>query len=334
MLTKRFQVTHDIHEEPWQVGAIVGPSGSGKSTIARKIFGEKVWTQASFPHDKPFLDGFPPEAQVSDICATLSAVGFSSPPAWLLPYSCLSNGQQFRTQLAYAMMSAELCVFDEFTSVVDRTVAKACAMCVAKYARKNGKRFVAVSCHHDILEWMEPDWVIDMTDSSFSRRSLRRPNLTLEIYEADRSVWPFFAGHHYLSADINKAARIIVAAVDGRLAGMCSDLHMMHPTVKNMRRIHRLVVLPDFQGFGIGPTIMAYMASVNFKNKKRTSITTSHPGLIRALDKSKQWRMTSAPKTMNASGKRGKVHSMAAKNVSACSFGRLTAAFEWCGGEA
>jgi len=230
-------------------------------------------------------------------------------------------------------MAEQICVFDEFTSVVDRTVAKACASCVAKQTRTKGKQFVAVSCHYDILEWLEPDWIIDMQDCSFSRRRLQRPKIEYSIYEASKNVWPIFEGHHYLSASIHPAAKIIVGLIDGRLAAMCSDLHMMHPTVHNMRRIHRLVVLPDFQGFGLGPRLMDFMAADNRSKNKRTSITTSHPGLIRSLDKSKLWRMTSAPKTMNTSGKKSKIHSMAAKSPTACSFGRMVAAFEWCGGK-
>ena len=57
-----------------------------------------------------------------------------------------------------------LVVFDEFTSVVDRNVAKVCSAAIAKGIRRGHIpcRFVAVTCHYDVAEWLEPDWVLDM----------------------------------------------------------------------------------------------------------------------------------------------------------------------------
>jgi len=52
----------------------------------------------------------------------LSAVGLNSVPSWCRPYHVLSNGEQFRARMA-AMLNSDTS-FDEFTSVVDRTIAK------------------------------------------------------------------------------------------------------------------------------------------------------------------------------------------------------------------
>jgi len=53
-------------------------------------------------------------------------------------------------------------VIDEFTSVVDRNVAKAASVALVRYIKKNNiKNVVLSTCHRDILEWLEPDWVID-----------------------------------------------------------------------------------------------------------------------------------------------------------------------------
>lgn len=325
ILEKHFDIDHDIEGKPWSVGVIVGPSGAGKTTIAKKIFGE-VSKPYDFPNDGSVVDGFPNDMSVNDICSSLSAVGFSSPPAWLLPYKCLSNGQQFRAQLARAMMADDRCVFDEFTSVVDRTVAKACASCVAKSTRKNGRQFVAVTCHYDVIEWLEPDWVIDMQDCTFSRRSLQRPRIAIEIHEASTNVWPIFAGHHYLSGDIHKAAKVYVALMDGRMTAMCSDLHFVHPSTRDIRRIHRLVTLPDFQGFGIGPRLLDFVATKNRKEGKRTCITTSHPGLVRFLDGSSKWKCTRKPDPYGC--KRG---SSSSQKNAPTAFGRMVCSFEYCG---
>lgn len=53
-------------------------------------------------------------------------------------------------------------VIDEYTSVVDRTVAKAASVALSRYVNNNDIENVVIStCHRDIVEWLEPDWVID-----------------------------------------------------------------------------------------------------------------------------------------------------------------------------
>lgn len=145
----------------WNIGLIVGPSGTGKSTIARELFGADVcagfdWTAASV------IDDMPKGASVEDIERTFYAVGFGSVPSWLKPYAVLSNGEKMRVELARALLSPSPVVcFDEFTSVVDRRVAETACIAVAKAVRRTGRRFVAVSCHRDVAEWLGPDWAFD-----------------------------------------------------------------------------------------------------------------------------------------------------------------------------
>jgi len=96
------------------------------------------------------------------------SVGFSSPPSWLKPYAVLSNGERMRADLARAILEErELIVFDEFTSVVNREVAKTGSYAISKAARRAGKRFIAVSCHKDITDWLEPDWIYDTDAQQF-----------------------------------------------------------------------------------------------------------------------------------------------------------------------
>lgn len=66
-----------------------------------------------------------------------------------------------RVDLARALLEKDFVVFDEFTSVVDRTVAKTACIAINKAVKRTKKKFVAVSCHYDILEWLCPDWVFD-----------------------------------------------------------------------------------------------------------------------------------------------------------------------------
>lgn len=98
---------------------------------------------------------------MNDITKMFYAVGFGSVPSWLKPYSVLSNGEKMRVDLARALLEKDFVVFDEFTSVVDRTVAKTACLAINKAVKRTDKQFVAISCHYDILEWLCPDWVFD-----------------------------------------------------------------------------------------------------------------------------------------------------------------------------
>jgi ABC-type ATPase with predicted acetyltransferase domain len=85
----------------------------------------------------------------------------------------LSNGEQFRAGLARLICDApDKVVVDEFTSVVDRQIAKIGASAFAKAWRKNkGKQIVLLSCHYDIIEWLQPDWVYDTRVSEVKKKS-------------------------------------------------------------------------------------------------------------------------------------------------------------------
>lgn len=157
---EHFKGSIDLPEE-WNIGLIVGSSGTGKTTIAKELFGSNMVTNFSY-QSRSVVDDMPKGCSVKDIERAFVSAGFSSPPSWLKPYEVLSNGEKMRCDIARAMLSGEdLFVFDEFTSVVDREVAKTASLSVSKAVRRAGKKFVAVACHRDIMEWLQPDWVFD-----------------------------------------------------------------------------------------------------------------------------------------------------------------------------
>src|SRR5690348_6392342 len=89
-LPQQFRFELPELSEPWQIGLIVGPSASGKSTLARRVFGSAVYDPGDWPSDRAVIDSFDPDLPIKQITRTLTAVGFSSPPAWLRPYAQLS----------------------------------------------------------------------------------------------------------------------------------------------------------------------------------------------------------------------------------------------------
>lgn len=290
-------------EGEWNVGLIVGPSGSGKSTIATELFGDKLIDGWPWPKDKAVLDGFPPGLTVPEITGLLSSVGFSSPPAWLKPFDVLSNGEKFRVNLARTLAETrELAVVDEFTSVVDRQVAQIGSSALAKAIRATNRRFVAVACHYDIVEWLQPDWVIDLAKIdaenrvALERRLLRRrPGIQLSIRRVGGDVWPAFRQHHYLSGKLHRAAKCFLAEVDGRPAAFTAVLWYAHPATGGWWREHRTVCLPDYQGVGIGNALSEAVASLFVATGKEFRSTTSHPSMIRHRLRSRRWDCTKHP---------------------------------------
>ncbi|GAA4464268.1 hypothetical protein GCM10023189_43310 [Nibrella saemangeumensis] len=159
----------------WKIGLIVGASGTGKSTIARELFPDAYVTGFNYTSES-LLDDMPAHCSVQEITSMLNSVGFSSPPGWLKPYHVLSNGEKMRVDLANALLSEQkLVVFDEFTSVVDRTVAQAGSFAVQKAIRKSDKQFIAVTCHYDVADYLRPDWIFDTNTMRF-----RVPEVTPE----------------------------------------------------------------------------------------------------------------------------------------------------------
>lgn len=179
-----------ILPEKWNVGAIVGGSGTGKSTIAREVFGKDL--VSGFSYSAASVVDDMPDVGMDKIERAFYAVGFGSVPCWLKPYSALSNGEKMRVDLARAMLESDFFVFDEFTSVVDRQVAETASIAIQKAVRKEQKKFVAVSCHFDILPWLQPDWVLntDTMQSFFGTAHDRKKSSACEnaVTESGQSL--------------------------------------------------------------------------------------------------------------------------------------------------
>jgi len=321
---EHFQGNIDI-DENWQIGLIVGKSGTGKSTIAKQLFKDAYITNFEY-FAETILDDMPKECSLEQITNAFNSVGFSSPPSWLKSYSVLSNGQKMRVDLARAILDEKkFFVFDEFTSVVDRNVAKIGSFAMQKAIRKTNKKFIAVTCHYDVQDWLLPDWVFNtdtMTFQSFEGQKKNRPEIKFEIYQTyDKTIWKMFAKHHYLSHSHNNAANVFIALINDEIAGFLSVLHFPHSISKNIKKVHRLVILPDYQGAGFGIKFLEEIGEFYKKQNNRFNIVTSSPSLIYSLKKLKKWHCTRYGRTKEVGKTSTQLRNSTSKN-------RITASFE------
>lgn len=288
----------DIESAPWQIGVIVGPSGSGKTSLGRALWGGGAVYAPAWPGDRPIIDAIAPEGRFDDATAALSAVGLGSVPTWLRPYQVLSNGEQFRANLARLVAEGpERAVLDEFSSVVDRQIARIGAGAFAKAWRRTGGQAVLLSCHYDILDWVRPDWVFDTASGRFQRGWLRRrPTIELDIWQCGWQHWPAFEPHHYLKLPPMIAATNYIATVEGA--------PVAHVAVSTRSRAEaracRLVVMPEWQGAGVGLRFLGAVCDMWLRGDNRygrpmpTLFHTSHPGLAAALRRAAGWTQVSA----------------------------------------
>lgn len=295
----RLAIDLPIDDDGWKIGLVVGPSGSGKSSIGRAIWGGgHFYEPAGWPERRPVIDAIAPRGDFNAVTAALAAVGLGSVPAWLRPYHVLSNGERFRADLARIIAEAPArVVVDEFTSVVDRQIARFGALAFQKAWRRTAGRCVLLSCHYDVIDWVEPDWILDTSTGKYAGRSLwRRPRFQLDVRQTDWRYWPAFAPHYYLSLPRMIGATNYVGTVDGELVA-----HVAVSTRPGLAeaRASRLVVMPEWQGAGIGLRFLNAVCELWLTGRNRygrplyTLFHTSHPGLALALRASPLWAQVS-----------------------------------------
>ncbi|MDP9326135.1 MAG: ABC transporter ATP-binding protein [Candidatus Dormibacteraeota bacterium] len=291
-----------LEDQPWQLGVIVGPSGSGKSSLGELVLGpDAFYRPQDWPADAPIVDAIAPEGGFNDVTAALAAVGLGDVPSWLRPYPVLSTGEKFRADLARIVAEAPArVVVDEFTSTIDRQIAKIGALAFQKAWRRTGGQAVLLTCHHDVLEWLEPDWIYDTGARRFARDRLQRPRIELEVWETDWRYWPLFEPHHYLKAGPMPAARCYVGTVDGAPVAHLGMASANRGGVAEARAC-RLVIMPEWQGAGIGMRFLNQVCELQLRGEGHlrgrpvtTIFHTSHPGLCAALRRDRHWRQVSA----------------------------------------
>lgn len=145
----------------WNILLICGKSGSGKSTLLKEI---GTPPKLEYDYTKAVVSQFP-NLEEEEVCDLLCGVGLSSVPTWLRKPQELSNGERARLDLCmslYRAREAGIALIDEFSSVVNRDVAKSMSYALQRYVRQKKLKVVICSCHFDIIEWLTPDYIFNL----------------------------------------------------------------------------------------------------------------------------------------------------------------------------
>jgi ABC-type Mn2+/Zn2+ transport system ATPase subunit len=307
-------VDADIDSD-FNVGLIIGASGSGKTTLAKQIYGDDCFGFEMDP-TKPIIEQFPSDFKYEDCVRILNGIGLTSVPCWIRPVFTLSNGQKARAEAALILANGENSIIDEWTSVVDRTVAKAMSHCLQKSARTKNRKIVLLSCHYDVVEWLNPDWIIDCNKESYTDRRLLRQNyerkekLEFEIRSADRKSWRMFSKYHYLSDKLPGGHNEYYGLFHGddQIGFQCFSNYVPWKDKHRPKQMHfnRTVVHPDYVGLGLG-VLMINETSRMMKERgfKVMGKFSSTPVFKSLTQNTKLWKLKKAErqiKTITAGG--------------------------------
>ena len=296
-----FEIPEQILNLDVNIIQIVGPSGSGKSTFLRS-FESRGWHYPTKEYNskKSIISNFLPNPKQG--MSALNSVGLSSMPLWVRPRNVLSMGEGFRADLALNLESNVM--IDEYTSVIDRWVARSTSNGVQNYIRKNGlKNVILCGCHYDVIDYVQPDILIDLvSEKVYDIRNAKlrasifknKMNFTIERVPSEKKaeIWRVFAPHHYLSSKLNLAAECWVAKWDGTIVGFCAVLPQPTGTANYCKRISRLVILPDFQGLKIGTRFLDMVCEMYVQKGFKVYIRSAHAKLANYWAKTPTWRAT------------------------------------------
>ena len=110
-----------------------------------------------------------------------------------------------------------------------------------------------------------------------------------------------FSRHHYLNHSHHNSARTFIATLDDEICGFCSIMHLPNKD-KRMKQGHRVVVLPDYQGIGIGVLLIQKVGDILLNDGFRFRFVTSNPAMIFSFKNNKSFKLCHIGRTSHHKG--------------------------------
>ena len=102
-------------------------------------------------------------------------------------------------------------------------------------------------------------------------------------------MWQMFRHYHYLNGSLPSTARCYTAVYPDKPIAFIAVVHIRMRT--RYYRVSRLVVLPDYQGIGVGKRLLNFVAELyTSQTKTPFYILTNNPQIIRG--NLSNWKVT------------------------------------------
>ena len=290
--------------QDWSIGVIYGNSGSGKTLLGKEIAKREnipIIEFLEWDNSKNIIENFSSD-NLDLILEYLSNVGLNTQPSYLKSYSVLSNGEKMRVNIARALFENDYLILDEFSSVVDRDIVKIICKCINKLVMKYNKKLICISCHKDYFDYLQPQWTYNVDTQEFKKDLLwQRITNKYYIIQGSKDDWQLFRHYHYLSHKLPSCTDIFLL-LDSKENKIGFIAFKTLPHKKSIKQVARLVILPDYQGIGLGNIFLTKTCAIIKRKypKHIICIATSLKLFIKSLQKNKNFKCKIITATLNA----------------------------------
>jgi GNAT superfamily N-acetyltransferase len=156
-------------------------------------------------------------------------------------------------------------------------------------------------------------WEYHKGKSKYLSTKLTKPIINVDIIHGDRKLWDVFKKHHYLSEDLPLSTRCFFAVWDDNIIGFSATISLpgkipplYEGDIRKKWRECRTVIIPDFQGLGIGTRFSDAIADLHIEQGYRYFSKTSHMRMGLYREKSPIWKATATNLADRSKSTKGK----------------------------